>query len=333
MTVGRRDFLSSGLATAGAGLALLANSDQAATAAAITPSGRSVLEFGVVEASDALQTAALQKAIDEIARSGNPVFIPGGRYVTGTLKLPAGCMIIGVPGATRLAVKDIDTAFDATGGAFSFSGLTIEGSHGAADKGRGLITASRAELHVANCKFFNAPAHALRLTTCGGALHSVEIQEARGMGVWGTDLGAFTVSQCRINAAQADGIQIASGRAPGAVLVTHNHIARCRGAGIAVAGNGIVNGNFVFGSARFGMKLGNGLEGHIMASGNLVRECGVGIGVTASGETIFATLNLINAPRDGGIRAFDGDKLLGLDLTRQSPEAYLNLTVAGNVVR
>lgn len=334
MAFDRREFLSAGMVTAGAGagLGLLAGADHAAAAMPIT-SGRSVTDFGVVAGTEAPQTAALQKAIEEIARSGHPVFIPGGRYVTGALKLPAGCVIAGVPGATLLAAKDTDTVFEAADGVFTFSGLGIDGGTGtAAKKGRALIVATASELNVIRCRLTNAPAHALRLEKCTGSLRGLEIEAAQAAGIWGTELGAFTISQCRVKGGRADGIRVASGKAPGAVAIAQNHIAGCQGAGIAVEGVGVVNGNFVS-QARFGLKLGGGGDGHIMASGNLVRECNVGIGVVSSGEMIFATLNLINAPREGGVRAFDGDKLLGPDLTRQSAEAYLNLTVAGNVVR
>lgn len=328
MTLDRRGFLSAGVFTAGAGVGLL-TADQAEAATPVS-GGRSVLDFGIQPGTDTPQTAALQKAIDEIAKSGNPIFFPSGRYVTGALKLPAGCAVTGIPGATIIAAKDTDTVIDATGGAFTLSGLTIDGSTG--KKGKTLIAISNGEVAVIRCCVVNAPAAAIRLEKCTGTLHAVAITDPSGTGLSGTDLGALTISQCRISGGRAEGIRMAAGKVGGGILLTQNHITGCQGAGIAVEGNAVVNANFVT-QCRFGLKLGGGGEGYIMASGNLLRECSVGIGVTASGETIFATLNLINAPRDGGIRAFDGDKLLGPDLIRQSAEAYLNLTVAGNVVR
>jgi hypothetical protein len=83
-----------------------------------------------------------------------------------------------------------------------------------------------------------------------------------------------------------------------------------------------------------GLKLGSAKSsGGIIAQGNVLQDCRVGIGVTASGDDIFASLNMIKGAKDGAIRAFDGDKLVGPDLARESAESYLNLTVAGNVVR
>ena len=116
------------------------------------------------------------------------------------------------------------------------------------------------------------------------------------------------------------------------LIVSQNHAIACGEVGIAVEGDAVVTGNLVAGSF-YGLKLGGEGEGHILATGNLLRNCNIGVGVTASGETIFASLNLIHAPQNGGIRPFIGSKLLPPDLVRQSAESYPNLTVAGNVVR
>lgn len=329
MTFSRRGFLTAGAVTAGAGLATVTGAEQAM--AATVAGGRSVLDFGVQANVAAAQTAALQKAINEIARSGHPVFFPAGHYYTDALKIPAECAIVGVPGASIVHANDTDIVFDASGSAaFTLSGLMINGE---GKRGRALVAVTGGMVNVTQCRFVNAPAHALRLEKCEGVVQAVQVERA-GTGIVGIELGAFSISQCRVSGCRADGIHASSGAAPGGVTLGQNHVAACQGAGIAVEGNAVVNGNFVT-QARFGLRLGGAAsgDGNIMASGNLLHECGVGIGASASGETIFATLNLIHAPKEGGIRALDGDKLLGPDLIRQSAEAYLNLTVAGNVVR
>jgi hypothetical protein len=62
-------------------------------------------------------------------------------------------------------------------------------------------------------------------------------------------------------------------------------------------------------------------------------DCAIGIGIAAGGETLLVSLNLIMRAKSGAIRAFDGEKLVGPDLTQKSAESYLNLTVVGNVSR
>jgi hypothetical protein len=138
----------------------------------------------------------------------------------------------------------------------------------------------------------------------------------------------MTVSGCRFAAVQGEAV-----KAEGAVSITANQVSRCS-TGIALGGNGIVNGNVVTGASAMGLRLGgSGEAGQIVATGNNIHDCAVGIGVSASGETLFASLNLITGAKNGAVRAFDGQKLLGPDLARESSEAYLNLTVAGNVAR
>ena len=333
MTFSRRGFLTAGIVTAG-----VAGGAASAEAAPLTGGGRSVTDFGVQPGIEAAQTAALQKAIDEIARGGHPVFFPAGHYTTGTLKIPGGCAIAGPGSAAVLHAKDAETVFETQGGAtaapLTLSGLAIDG--GAAGKARGpgrpLVTVSAANVTLFHLRLTNAAGSALRLEKCTGFLQNIAVEGARGAGLWASDAGALTITGCHIAACQTEGIKVSGGKAPAGSLIGQNQITGCGGAGLAVEGSAVVTGNFVSRS-RFGLRLGGGGDGHIMATGNLLRECGVGIAVTASGETLLVSINLINEPKEGAIRAFDGDRLVGPDLVRQSAEAYLNLIVAGNVVR
>jgi hypothetical protein len=118
-----------------------------------------------------------------------------------------------------------------------------------------------------------------------------------------------------------------------AASITQNHFDKC-GIGVALTGDGIVNNNVVNGAKNYGLKLGSAEgSGSILAQGNLIRDCRVGIGVAPAGDDIFATLNAIHGAKEGAIRAFDGDNLVGPDLAMESAEAYLNLTLIGNVAR
>jgi hypothetical protein len=127
------------------------------------------------------------------------------------------------------------------------------------------------------------------------------------------------------------GTGIAASAVP--LSIAQCHFLNCA-VGVAASGSGVVTGNVVTRARSFGLKLGSAKgSGHILAQGNLLRDCRIGIGVSASGDDIMASLNMIAGAKEGAIRAFDGDKLVGPDLARQSAEAYLNLMVAGNVVR
>jgi uncharacterized secreted repeat protein (TIGR03808 family) len=338
MTFDRRDFLSAGGLLAGLALA---STTQAHAAPAPITGGRSVAEFGVEPNTDKDQTAAMQTAIDEIAKSGHPVFIPGGNYQVGSIKLPKTCTIVGTPSETVFRPKE--TIFTAKNlNAIALSGLSFDGIESIAqktDKPRVAFSGAPDRfggwVSIQNCMFTMASLPAISLARCTGQVQNVTMVVAGSdYGILATDVPALTISHCLVEGGKTAGIKAVNQKnAPGnGVIISGNHVRTCKGAAISVEGNAVVSGNQVANSG-FGLRLGGGGEGHILASNNLIRECDVGIGVTASGETILASLNLIHAPKKGGVRALDGDKLIGPDLTQESAEAYLNLTLGGNVVR
>jgi hypothetical protein len=299
MTIGRRGFLMAGSAVAGAGL-LPAIEAHAAPMAG----DRSVTEFGVVPNGEADQTKALQKAIGEIAAAGEAVRIPGGSYRTAALELPQACAIIGVPHQTRLLGEADGPIFRAPDNASLYlSGLVFAGD-------------------------------AIAATGAEATISFVTVRNAKGSAISFTRARAITLGNCLFEQCAEAAIEIATDAGlPMGAIVTGNQIAGCA-IGISLSGSGAVSGNLVTGASAFGLRLGeNADSGAISATNNTLRDCATGIGVTAGGETILAALNLITGARDGAIRAFDGNRLVGPDLALESAEAYLNLTVVGNVAR
>jgi hypothetical protein len=301
MTIDRRSFLyAGGLTAAAAPLATAAH-------AASGQGGRSITEFGVEPNADRDQTAALQKAIDELSGAGEPVTLPGGHYLTGTLRLPRACAILGVPHATVLKTTGAGPVF--TGAQLTglhMSGLTFEPDP-TSKNGSSAIQVNGGTVDIAHCRFTAKAAACITLQNCSGRIEAVDIEDALVTGIRATEAVGLIISRCRI--------------------------AGC-GVAIAADGVGIVNENVVSDARNFGIKLGSAKgKGHLLCQSNLLRDCRIGIAVSASGDDIMASLNMIAGAKEAAIRAFDGDKLVGPDLARQSAEAYLNLMVAGNVVR
>jgi hypothetical protein len=295
MTIGRRGFLMAGGLIAGAG-ALTATDAVAAPAA----NGQSVTDFGVEPNSDTDQTKALQKAIDEISTAGDAVQMPGGTYQITAVQLPARCSLIGAPGQTLVRGQKGQPCFLSSPGAFLYmSGLGFEGA---------AIAGSASDAVISLVSVRGAAEPALMLTVS----KSVSIS-----------LSAF--EQCSSTAIDVS--------AEGGAILTGNHISGCAG-GIRLQGSGNVNGNVIVGASKLGLRLGGGKRGGIISAiNNTLRDCDVALGVAADGETILASLNLIMGAKSGAIRAFDGDTFVGPDLARESAEAYLNLTLVGNVAR
>jgi hypothetical protein len=293
MTIGRRGLLLTGGAVLGAAMI------PGAQAQAAVGGGRSVIDFGVEANSEADQSKALQNAIDEISASGEAVQIPGGTYQISEVQLPARCALIGVPSHTLLRGKPGQSCFVSSGGASLFvSGLTFEEA-------------------------------ALSGSASDAVLTQILVRGASGTAIMLTASKSVSVSFCTFDKCANRAIDITS---EGGAILSGNHVTGCE-TGISLKGSGNVSGNFIVGASKFGLHLGGGKSGAISAINNTLRDCQVGIGVTADGETILASLNLITGAKGGAIRAFTGEKLVGRDLARESSEAYLNLTIVGNVAR
>jgi Pectate lyase superfamily protein len=342
MTIDRRSFFYAG------GLAAAAAPFAAAAPIGTTQHAPTVLDFGVEPNATRDQTAALQKAIDELTKAKQPVILPSGVYRTGPLSLPPSplpCAILGTPGSTVLLGEGTILTGERLESVY-LSGLTFDlaavKAPSAARISLGGVSPNGAAVTLAHCQVLGTASPAIKLDRCHGTIQAVRITGGGGgeteIGIIATRAsGGLSISQSTIADCRIVGIEVVSDPSGGAgektVIVTQNTIARC-GIGISADSSGIVSGNIVSGAKRFGLKLGGAKgSGHILAQSNLIRDCRIGIGVSASGDDIMASLNMIAGAKEGAIRAFDGDKLVGPDLARQSAEAYLNLMVAGNVVR
>ena len=324
MTIGRRGFLMAGGAVAGAGML-----NATVAEAQPVPHGLSVTDFGVDPKKAADQTAALQKAIDEIAAAGAAILLPAGTYAAEAISLrAANAAIIGIAGATQLRVKHF--AVEIKGeprGSLTLSGLVFDGpSEGA----KAHLDVRDAYLRMTSCIFMGGGAEGggLSIENCYGTVDACAMLWYPGTGIAARN-APISISDCDFgNCGAGVDIEGASGAS-----ITGNRFETC-GTGAVLTGDGILANNIVAGAKDYGLKLGSAEgKGGILAQGNLIRDSRVGIGVAPAGDEIFATLNSIHGAKEGAIRAFDGDKLVGPDLAVESAESYLNLTLMGNVAR
>lgn len=298
MRLGRRGFL------AGSGAVVSGGFLYAASARA---SSRPIAELGVAPDTGDDLSEALQKAIAELSAAGQAVYLPGGTYNLQEVALPKKCVILGVPGQTTLIVPRGQSAFSAHNAETLFlSGLIVEG---------GVIAGNVREATIENLRVTLATKASIALTR---ALY-------------------LNISHCQFEACSAPAIEVSTSQdAANAANITGNLITECK-TGIAIAGSGHVSGNSISGATDFGLRLGGGHEGGtILADGNIISDCSVGIGVAANEETLLVSLNVINGLQgktSKAIRAFNGEDLIGPDLAFESAESYLNLTVVGNVAR
>ncbi len=150
-----------------------------------------------------------------------------------------------------------------------------------------------------------------------------------GAGLVARECRNLTVADCQVLSSGGDGL-VCSGTG---LLVTGNRASACAKSAIWVEGDGMVTGNLIGGPGQFGLRLGGALRlGTMTVINNLIAGTEAGIGVTSSdaGYALIA-MNMITGAKNGGIRALDGDAIIGKDLTRGGSEAFRALAIAANV--
>jgi uncharacterized secreted repeat protein (TIGR03808 family) len=107
------------------------------------------------------------------------------------------------------------------------------------------------------------------------------------------------------------------------------------GTGITVEADCAVTGNIVENAPLFGMRIGWGAYmRNVVATGNVIRQAGTGIGVSVAPGTGSAVIsdNVIDGARDGAIVGYEWTKPVTGDLALAGASGHANLTVERNRV-
>jgi hypothetical protein len=259
----------------GAAVALFGASQ--AEAALVASGGKSVADFGVELNAERDQSAAMQRAIDELAPAGHPIVIPAGMVRAGGLKLPSRAAVIGAPGLSIVVAPQGTPVFE-------FQGKQDVSLRGVSFIGAGLVARECRNVTVADCQMLSSGGDGLICTGAG-------------------------------------------------LFVTGNRASSCAGAAIWVEGDGLITNNLISGPGRFGLRLGGAWRlGTMTVMGNRIEGVEVGVGVSSSDAGYaFIAMNMIAGAKAGGIRALNGDTLVGKDLTRGGSESFRALAIAANV--
>ncbi|MEJ2125653.1 MAG: TIGR03808 family TAT-translocated repetitive protein [Alphaproteobacteria bacterium] len=109
-----------------------------------------------------------------------------------------------------------------------------------------------------------------------------------------------------------------------------------RGVGIFAEADTQISGNVIENAPVLGIGIGWGRHlRDVSVTNNIVREAGVGIGISSSifaGRALISG-NLIAGARQGGIRTLNGDKPIGLELTSNKAAPPSNIELSSNLVR
>jgi uncharacterized secreted repeat protein (TIGR03808 family) len=237
-------------------------------------------------------TASLRRAIDAATRAGRPTIMPAGTLRTAALRLPDGARLVGVPGATRLALEGPGPLVAADNAArVTLSGLTFDGAGGSLDGERGLVDFSNVgALSIADCAIEHAGGVGLRLHGCGGWIERNAIRDIAAGGVFSTDATGLVIADNRVERCGDNGIQVwRSMRGDDGTRVSGNRVSDIK--------------NVSGGAGQYGNGVSIFRAGGVVVANNTIRRCaftavrnngGAGVVISANscaelGETaIFA---------------------------------------------
>lgn len=189
------------------------------------------------------QTAVLQRAIEEAASRGRPLFLPGGRYVVSGLTLTSGAQIVGVAGATRLVHSGAGHLVVAEGAdRIGLTNLTLDGQNlPLRPYAHGLMHAVRCRrLTLDGIEAVNAATSGIVLEGCQGRIEHCLLVGIGDAAIHALDSRGLSITGNTISGVGNNGIQIwRSERGDDGTIVAQNRVENVR----AVAGGNGQNGN------------------------------------------------------------------------------------------
>jgi uncharacterized secreted repeat protein (TIGR03808 family) len=319
MHLNRRHFLAMTVATAGAGAA--ASSAEAAPAAQPHSAlGLDATQFGLRPNSPDDQSRALQRALDETARTRTPLALAPGSYRVGDLKLPPGAQLLGVRGATKLVLGDGPSLIAATGADHvTLSGLVIDGTRRPLPERRGLVQLENCRsIKITDCEITGSGRNGIVVVAVDGEIVDASLTQIADVAIHALDARGLAIVRNTINGAGNNGIQVwRSVKGDDGTLVADNRIENIdnrsggsgqygnainvfRAANVIVRGNRIVNcaftavrgnaasnihieGNSITDAREVALYAEFGFEGALIAN-NSVDGAAIGVSVTNFNE-------------------------------------------------
>jgi uncharacterized secreted repeat protein (TIGR03808 family) len=238
-------------------------SSAAAAPASLSAFGRDATQLGVRPNSPDDQARALQRAIDECARSATPLVLPPGVYRTTMLTLPANAQLVGVRGATKLQFVGGDPSLLTTEGAanVALTGLVLDGRHVPLPPRRGLLHGLSVQtLRVDDCEVLSSGGAGIWIENVSGHVRSTTFRDIASTALVSFDAQGLLVAQNTIIGTNDNGIEILrTAIGDDGTLVIDNRIEDIK------AGPG--------GSGQYGNAINAFRAGNVIIRGNRIRNC------------------------------------------------------------
>lgn len=180
-------------------------------AAAAPPAGAlEAAHFGVHAGAPDDQSEKLQRAIAEAARQRLPLWLAPGVYRCGGLRLPTGTQLVGVRGATRLALTGGPSLLAAEQAeAIALEGLAFEGGDIRLPERRGLLHLDTTTgLRLRDCDFRHAGGNAVALERCAGEVVFCRIEHAADNAIFAIDSTGLRIAGNTIRGSGNGGIRV-----------------------------------------------------------------------------------------------------------------------------
>jgi uncharacterized secreted repeat protein (TIGR03808 family) len=286
MDVNRRNLL--GASAAGAAGALALPVEPARAAPLISMLGRDVTQYGVRPNSPDDQTRALQRAIDEAAKSQTPLALPPGLYRTSMLRLAEGSQLVGVRGATRLVFTGGAPSLLLNEGAghAGLTGLSLDGGNIPLPPRRGLVhSLGGRDLRIIDCEIMNSGGAGIWLEQVSGDISGNIISSIASTAIVSFDARGLIVSRNTILGTNDNGIEILrTAIGDDGTMVTDNRIENIK------AGPG--------GSGQYGNAINAFRAGNVIVRGNRIRNCDYSAVRGNSASNIQITGNSVSDVRE-----------------------------------
>lgn len=240
MTLDRRTLLAALTATG-------VSAPVSATYAAATPGGgfgMDVTKFGVRANGIDDQSRALQEAINAAAGSRVPLFFPPGVYRAGDLVLPSGANLVGIAGASRIALGyGASLAASSRAEQITLSGLTFDGNSRLLPEQRGLLTIRNTrDFVMRDCAVLSTAGTGLLLESCDGEVSNNVFTGALKAAIFSLNATGLAIRNNTIRNAGNNGILVwRSEKGDDGTIVSGNRIEdiAARDGGSGQNGNGV----------------------------------------------------------------------------------------------
>ncbi|MGB6397888.1 MAG: TIGR03808 family TAT-translocated repetitive protein, partial [Bradyrhizobium sp.] len=248
---------------------------------------RDITQYGVRPGSPDDQTRALQRAIDEAARTQTPLALPPGVYRTGMLRLESGTQLFGVRGATKLVFSGGASMLSSEGAdRVGLNGITLDGGSIALPARRGLIHClGGRDIRIIDCEITGSGGNAIWLEQVFGDVSGNIITRTAATAVVSFDAQGLIVSRNTITATSDNGIEILrTAIGDDGTLVADNRIEDVK------AGPG--------GSGQYGNAINVFRAGNVIVRGNRIRNCDYSAVRGNSASNIQITGNSVSDVRE-----------------------------------